>query len=240
VQPKSGSEYTVWPVVHALLTQRGLDDVDAEEALRLQRAGKAVIVDCRPTYQVRFFSFFPFFSETSKKQRALSRALFSLPPPPLFTLHAPNKTPQFKNERIEGAISVPLYQEVQGKEVWDNVKRAVCAVGLAMVATERNPEFLKDAERALGGKNTLGPLPFLGSGKKIIVYCGVGGTLEVGVKPWSPERTKSFKDDPERMFGRESRSLKACYELGLVGGFKGVTHLRGGLSQWRHDGFPVE
>jgi rhodanese-related sulfurtransferase len=109
-----------------------------------------------------------------------------------------------------------------------------------MVATERNPEFLKDAERALGGKNTLGPLPFLGSGKKIIVYCGVGGTLEVGVKPWSPERTKSFKDDPERMFGRESRSLKACYELGLVGGFKGVTHLRGGLSQWRHDGFPVE
>ena len=59
VQPKSGSEYTVWPVVHALLTERGLDDVDAEEALRLQRAGKAVIVDCRPTYQVcDFFSFF--------------------------------------------------------------------------------------------------------------------------------------------------------------------------------------
>ena len=85
MQPKSGSEYTVWPVVHALLTQRGLDDVDAEEALRLQRAGKAVIVDCRPTYQVRFFSFFPFFSETSKKQRALSRALFSLPPPSFYS-----------------------------------------------------------------------------------------------------------------------------------------------------------
>lgn len=128
---------------------------------------------------------------------------------------------------------------MQGKELWDNVKRAVCAVGLAMVATERNPGFLKDAERALGGKNT-GFLPLLGSGKKIIVYCGVGGTLEVGVKPWSPERTKSFKDDPERMFGRESRSLKACYELALVGGFKGVTHLKGGLSQWRHDGYPVE
>ena len=149
------------------------------------------------------------------------------------------KKKQFKKERIEGAVSIPLYQEVQGKELWDNVKRAVCAVGLAMVATERNPDFLADAERALGGKNA-GLLPLLGSGKKIIVYCGVGGTLEVGVKPWSPERTKSFKDDPERMFGRESRSLKACYELALVGGFKGVTHLRGGLSQWRHDGYPVE
>ena len=49
--------------------------------------------------------------------------------------------------------------------------------------------------------------------KKIIVYCGLGGTIEVGIKPWAPGRTKSFKDDPERMFGRESRSLKGCYEL---------------------------
>jgi hypothetical protein len=36
---------------------------------------------------------------------------------------------------------------------------------------------------------------------------------QVGVKPWAPDRTKSFKDDPERMFGIESRSLKGCYEL---------------------------
>lgn len=147
---------------------------------------------------------------------------------------------QYNKERIEGAISIPLYQEVQGTEIWDNVKRAVCAVGLAMVATERNPNFLEDAERALGGKNT-GFLPILGSGKKIIVYCGVGGTLEVGVKPWKGSLNgKSFRDDPERMFGRESRSLKACYELKLVGGFNGVTHLKGGLAQWRFDGYPVE
>ena len=186
-----------------------------------------------------FFSFFFFLSpprvsnaeKEKEKKKTLTLSLHSFSSLP--------KKKQFKKERIEGSISIPLYQEVQGKELWDNVKRAVCAVGLAMVATERNPTFLQDAERALGGKNT-GFLPLLGSGKKIIVYCGVGGTLEVGVKPWSPERTKSFKDDPERMFGRESRSLKACYELSLVGGFKGVTHLKGGLSQWRHDGYPVE
>lgn len=33
------------------------------------------------------------------------------------------------------------------------------------------------------------------------------------MKPWAPDRTKSFKDDPERMFGIESRSLKGCYEF---------------------------
>jgi hypothetical protein len=37
--------------------------------------------------------------------------------------------------------------------------------------------------------------------------------VQVGVKPWAPDRTKSFKDDPERMFGIESRSLKGCYEF---------------------------
>ena len=58
------------------------------------------------------------------------------------------------------------------------MKRAVCAVGLAMVATERNPNFLQDAERALGGKNT-GFLPLLGSGKARWVPRGGG---RVGVE----------------------------------------------------------
>ena len=48
--------------------------------------------------------------------------------------------------------------------------------------------------------------------KKLIVYCGLGGTITVGAQPYKPGG-KSFPDDPERMFGRESRSLKACYEL---------------------------
>ena len=65
---------------------------------------------------------------------------------------------------------------------------------------ERDPEFQKNCEEKLP-KN-----------KKIIVYCGLGGTLDVGALPYKPGG-KSFKDDPERMFGRESRSLKAIYEL---------------------------
>lgn len=45
------------------------------------------------------------------------------------------------------------------------------------------------------------------------MYCGLGGQLEVGASLEPRENGKSYKDDPERMFGRESRSLKAIYEL---------------------------
>ena len=158
-----------------------------------------------------------------------------------------------------------------------------------MLTAERDPDFAKTAQERLP-KN-----------KKLIVYCGLGGTITVGAQPYKPGG-KSFKDDPERMFGRESRSLKACYELLQVSlsfliyckpprpaavncpcelegedtrlnpfmryckqtmeqclleleswwrlsvawadlqqaGYKDVVHLKGGLSQWRHDGYPVE
>lgn len=36
--------------------------------------------------------------------------------------------------------------------------------------------------------------------------------MDVGALPYKPGG-KQFLDDPEKMFGRESRSLKACYEL---------------------------
>ncbi len=49
----------------------------------------------------------------------------------------------------------------------------------------------------------------------MIVYCGRGGTIKTG---FGNEKTgKFFKDDPERAFGIESRSLKACHELFEVG-----------------------
>jgi rhodanese-related sulfurtransferase len=192
VQPKSGSAYTVWPVIHAELRRRKLKSVDAAGALRLQESGKAVLVDCRPEYQ-------------------------------------------FRRQRIAGAISAPLFREVVGTGLWDNVKRAVMAVGLAMTATERNPDFIADTKAALASAGVR-------RGTKLIVYCGLGGTIEVGVKPWAPDRTKEFKDDPERMFGRESRSLKACHDLLVEGGWRDgeVLHLEGGIGQWRYDGFPLE
>lgn len=136
---------------------------------------------------------------------------------------------QWEKERIAGSVNVPLYRPVEGKGQWDTLKRFVMAVGLAMTATERNPDFAADAVAALGANKR----------RKLILYCSLGGTLTVGMPPWSPDRKKSFKDDPERAFGRESRSLKACYEL-LEAGWKDVTHMEGGLPQWRFEGKPVE
>ena len=65
---------------------------------------------------------------------------------------------------------------------------------------ERNPNFRQDALAALP-KN-----------KTIAVMCSLGGTMLVGTKPRELSG-KVFKSDPDRAFGRESRSLKACYEL---------------------------
>jgi hypothetical protein len=57
----------------------------------------------------------------------------------------------------------------------------------------------------------------------------VGGTLDTVVRVAS---TGKSAKDPDRAFGRETRSLKACYEL-MTAGYTGVIHLKGGLSQWR-------
>ncbi|KAK9803685.1 hypothetical protein WJX72_012000 [[Myrmecia] bisecta] len=130
----------------------------------------------------------------------------------------------YDEEHATGAVCLPLFRPVQGKTWLDTIKRV--AVGsMAMEATERDPEFQAKA------------LELLDKNQKVIVYCGLGGTLHVGVKPWAPGR-RAY-NDPDRAFGRESRSLKACHEL-ILAGFTDVIHLEGGLGQWRHEGFPTE
>ncbi|KAL4854986.1 Rhodanese-like domain-containing protein 14 [Chlorella vulgaris] len=179
VTPLSGTPYVVWPLMHTYLTQKGLKQVDEEEALALQRKGH-VIVD------VRLAS-------------------------------------DFKIEHIEGAINVPMFRETAGTSGWDKVKRVVMA-GLVMKATERDPDFMDNFQKAVGNKR-----------KPVIIACAVGGTLDTIVRVASTG--KSCKD-PDRSFGRETRSLKACYEL-LNAGYSNVVHLKGGLSQWRYDGYPT-
>lgn len=130
-------------------------------------------------------------------------------------------------QHAKGAISVPMYQITPGNATMDKVKRFVMA-SLAMDATERIVEFPQNVEKAVGSKR-----------KKIIVMCDLGGTLDTVVKV---ERSgKVNENDPDRAFGRETRSLKACYEL-LKYGFseKDVYHLKGGLGTWRYNGFPLE
>merc|ERR1712078_598389 len=84
-----------------------------------------------------------------------------------------------------------------------------------MRATERNPDFAEEAWALLPAS---GPL---------VVACDTGGYLEVTVeKKRNGKVVKSFKDK-ERVFGWESRSLKACHEL-RMSGFSDIYHPGGG------------
>ena len=53
----------------------------------------------------------------------------------------------FEREKIEGAVSVPLWRGVAGKTAWDTVKRAVMAVGFAMKATGKIDRKSQRAEK---------------------------------------------------------------------------------------------
>ena len=70
------------------------------------------------------------------------------------------------------------------------------------------------------------PPPFVHT---VVIACAVGGTLDTVVRVAS---TGKQAKDPDRSFGRETRSLKAVYEL-MGAGYSNVLHLKGGLSQWR-------
>ena len=79
--------------------------------------------------------------------------------------------------------------------------------------------------------------PRLFGRKTIILTCATGGTLDTVVTVASTGKTN--RTDPDRAFGRESRSLKACYEV-LRAGYGDVLHLKGGLGDWRYKGYDVE
>lgn len=180
-KPLSGPSYTVWPVVHASLTNQGLRSIDCKEAQELQEKDKATMLDVR-----------------TKKA--------------------------YDQGHPVGSMNVPLFRPVMGDTKYDNLKRLVMA-GFAMEATERNPDFVKQLLDMGVSKD-----------RTLIVCCDIGGTLETLVRRPGRERVYADKD---RAFGRESRSLKACYEL-LQEGFQDVLHLKDGYNMWLHLGYPVE
>ena len=130
----------------------------------------------------------------------------------------------FEREHIDGAVNVPLYRPVEGRDTMDNLKRIAMAF-FAMRATERNPKFAEEAKASLP------------AGCPLVVTCNTGGYLEVTIdKKRGGKVVKSF-EDKDRVFGWESRSLKACHEL-RTSGFSDIYHLRGGLQTWKFEGFP--
>ena len=132
----------------------------------------------------------------------------------------------FARGHIEGAVNVPMYRPVEGRAMMDNAKRLAMAF-FAMQATERNPDFVGEAQKVLPRNRPL------------ILACNIGGSLDVTIeKVRNGKVVKSF-EDKERVFGWESRSLKACHELRSKAGFKNIFHLKGGLQSWKAEGIPA-
>lgn len=182
VTPKSGSPYTVWPVMYTYLTQKGMKSCNIDQAYAESKKKNVVLLDVR-----------------------LAK--------------------DFAKQRAEGAVNVPLFRITAGDDKWDKIKRVVMA-GLFMNATERDPDFVENVRKIAPNKNT-----------KIIVMCSIGGTLETVIKVASTGKVN--KNDLDRTYGRESRSLKAVYELKRAG-YKNIVHMEGGLSDWRFNGLPLE
>jgi rhodanese-related sulfurtransferase len=132
----------------------------------------------------------------------------------------------FDKLSAEGAVNVPMYRYVAGNALWDNIKKIAMA-SFAMKATERDPDFVDNFCQTVK-KNS-----------KILMMCAIGGTLDTNV---SYRRDKKLFADPERAFGRESRSLKAIYELYEEAGWdlNNIRHVEGGFQQWKFQGLPLE
>ncbi len=92
---------------------------------------------------------------------------------------------------------------------------------------ERNPAFVADASALLKG-NKRAP---------VVVMCSRGGSLDTVVRVAATG--KFTATDKDHAFGRETRSLKACYEL-MRAGYTNVVHLKGGLNSWRYEGYATE
>lgn len=126
---------------------------------------------------------------------------------------------EFEAGHIAGSVNVSLFRLITG---WDPVK-ALRRAGFAFFGvfngTEVNPDF----------ESQLYDIPAMGSQEakdsiSLILVCQIGGDL-------TP--TTSSKN------GKQSRSMIAAYQM-LKLGFKKVSVLKGGFSEWQRNERPFE
>jgi len=105
---------------------------------------------------------------------------------------------------MQGRLIFPsIFRFVTGNSTWDNLNKIAMA-GFGMSATERDPDYAGTVTSILGPK------------QKIILMCAIGGSL-VSKLYLRPDKYPDGIEDPDRNFGRESRSLKAAFELMRAG-----------------------
>eukprot|EP00887_Chlorella_sp_A99_P006408 scaffold3.g6408.t1 len=261
VVPKSGVAYTVWPVMWDYLKRKGLRTVSNVEARALVAKG-AVLLDVRLADEYKRRGGSRVQEEGCGGQHAegsINVSMFRLTQgtgpwdtvkkvqharASLATGSAPPSLPRSPRAPAlaAGAAATPTASRV-GRASRDEIapigprlrpERAPAQVVMASIAqkaTEREPAFAANVERVVGGKR-----------KKIVVMCSSGARPPSAPLPSSPRDSLALPLHPalppHRQFGRETRSLKACYEL-MQAGFSDVLHMDGGLSGWRFDNLPT-
>ena len=127
----------------------------------------------------------------------------------------------FSQSRPDGAVNVPLYTRLRDpKTVYDWYRVISFALAFALRPPVRNPAFLEQVGRLVGGRKDT----------PILVICSTGGTLETAA-----ERKIRNPRIPAPIFGQygaASRGLVAAHELLVKGGYRSVSFVEGGYSAW--------
>lgn len=111
----------------------------------------------------------------------------------------------FLKAHAAGAVSAPLYRPITNWDFRSVARRAAFAFFGVFNGTEESPLFLADASECLKGVKS-----------KVIVYCGIGGSM-------TPTTNLAQ--------GMQSRSLIACSEL-IMDGYTDVLHMQDGIYGW--------
>ena len=120
----------------------------------------------------------------------------------------------YEKSHAEGALSIPLFDDIN----WTSASpmaylRAAAYLVNGVSPVVPNEQFMEEVTKAKG------------EGKGLIFYCETGGTMTPST---------NF------MFGKQSRSLKACYRALSVDASCPCAHLDGGLYGWYRQKMPIE
>mmetsp|Transcript_10504 Transcript_10504/g.26328 ORF Transcript_10504/g.26328 Transcript_10504/m.26328 type:complete len:247 (+) Transcript_10504:228-968(+) len=117
----------------------------------------------------------------------------------------------YKQSHAVNAQSIPLFQGIQTLSLGNAMKQVFYTLN-GVKGTEENPSFNQDIADTFAKE-------VKGTGKRMYIMCDAGGVVEAV---------------PGFLFGKQSRSLQACYKACRECGVppEQLGHVKGGLREW--------
>ena len=123
------------------------------------------------------------------------------------------KPEEYAEVHAIGALSVPLFQPIEGNS-WEKVRRRAAYAALGVFnGTEENGEFLATVDGLVEGARDT----------PVMLICRNGGSVE---------------ETPGNQYGERSKSLVAAYKL-MEAGYTSIFYVEGGLTRWFKEGLPT-